>query len=119
MSQTNASVRTYSLYHSKRHGPTELFYGLPQRNVDTSQGSLHATDLNVTATPENPSSPMLTEQRNVMTNSQTSQPWQPSGMTVLTYPSKSDAPTITNWKNHDIDAFERYCTESRLLSPIS
>ena len=30
-----------------------------------------------------------------MTNSKTSQPWQPLGMTVLAYPSKSDAPTIT------------------------
>ena len=50
-----------------------------------------------------------------MTTSQTSQPWQPSGRTVLTYPSKSDAPTITNWKINDIDAFERYCTESRLF----
>ena len=38
-----------------------------------------------------------------------------SGMTVLAYPSKSDAPTITNWKNTNIDAFERYCTESRLF----
>ena len=36
-------------------------------------------------------------------------------MTVLSYPSKSDGPTITNWKNNDIDAFERYCTESRLF----
>ena len=43
MSQTNASVWTYSSYHSKRHGPPKLFYGLSQRNVDTSQG-LHATD---------------------------------------------------------------------------
>ena len=55
---------------------------------------------------------MPNEQRNVMTDSQSLQPWQPSGMTVLAYPSKSDAPTITNWKNHF--AFERYCTETRL-----
>ena len=33
MIQSNASVRTYSSYHSKRHGPPELFYGLPQRNA--------------------------------------------------------------------------------------
>ena len=29
MSQMNASVQTYSLYHSKRHGPPERFYSLP------------------------------------------------------------------------------------------
>ena len=29
MSQTNASVQTYSAYHSKCHGPPEGFYGLP------------------------------------------------------------------------------------------
>ena len=83
-----------------------------RRNVDSSQGSLHATDLNVTPTPVPTSNPMPIEPRNVLTTSQTSQPWQPSG---LTYLSKSDAPTITNWKINDIDAFERYCTESRLL----
>ena len=60
-------------------------------------------------------SPMPNEQRNVMTNSLFSQPWQTSGMTVLAYPSKSDTPTITNWKNNYIDAFERYCTQSRLF----
>jgi len=90
MSQSNTSVCTNS-YHSAKHGPPEVFYGLTQRNVDTSQGSFHATDLNVTPIPVQASNPMPIEQRNVMTTSQISQPWQPSGMTVLTYPSKSDA----------------------------
>ena len=66
---------------------------------------------------------MINDERNVLTNSQSSQPWQTSEVTVLAYPSKSDTPTITitititttNWKNTDIDAFERYCTESRLF----
>jgi hypothetical protein len=66
-------------------------------------------------TPVQTSTSRPIDQRNVMTTSQTSQPWQSSGMTVLMYPSKSDAPTITNWKINDIDAFERYCTESRLF----
>ena len=41
--------------------------------------------------------------------------------TVLAYPSKSDAPTITTWKftkltlTTDIDAFERYCKDSRIF----
>ena len=109
MSQSNASVRT-DLYIPKRHVPTAEFYGIPQRHVNTSQGSLHATDLNVTPIPGPTSTTLPVDQRNVMTTSQSSQPWQPSGMTVLTYPSKSDAPTITNWKINDIDAFERYCT---------
>ena len=48
--------------------PAEIFYGL-SRKSNTSQGSLYATDLNVTATPVRPSSPMLNEQRNVTTYS--------------------------------------------------
>ena len=35
--------------------------------------------------------------------------------TVLAYPSKSDAPTITIWNIAEIDAFERYCRESRIF----
>ena len=115
MSQTNASVRTYSSYHSKRYGPPERFYGLPQRKSDTSPGPLHVMDLNVTDPPVMTSSPIHNDQRNVVSNLQSFQPCQTSGVTVLAYQSKSDAPTITNWKNTDIDAFERYCTESRLF----
>ena len=81
MSQSNASVRTEP-YISKRNVTTAEFYGFPQRNVDTSQGSLHATDLNVTPTPVQTGPPRPIDQRNVMTTSQTSQPRQPSGMTV-------------------------------------
>jgi hypothetical protein len=35
--------------------------------------------------------------------------------TVLSYPSKSDAPIITTWKLTDIEAFERYCKDSRIF----
>ena len=114
-SQTNASVRTYRSYHSKCYGPPELLYDLPQRKSDTSPGPLQVTDLNATVPNITTSSPMINNQRNVLHNSQSSQPWQTSGVTVLAYTSKSGAPTITNWKNTDIDEFERYCTESRLF----
>ena len=88
MSQTNASVRTYSPYHSKRHGPPELIYSLPQRKSDTSPGPLQVTDLIATAPTITTSSPMINDQPNVLHNSQSSQPWQTSGVTVLAYPSR-------------------------------
>jgi hypothetical protein len=35
--------------------------------------------------------------------------------TVLAYPSKSDTPIITTWKLTDIEAFERFCKDSRIF----
>jgi len=81
------SARTYSSYHFKRHGPPELFYGLPKRKSDNSPGPLQVTDLNVTAPTITTSSLMNNNQRNVLTNSQSSQPWQTSGVTLFVYPS--------------------------------
>ena len=82
MSQTNASVRTYS-YHSKRHGPPEVFYGLTQRKTDNSSEPLQVTNLNATAKTITTSSRMINDQRNFLTSSQSSKLWQTSGVTVF------------------------------------
>ena len=35
--------------------------------------------------------------------------------TILSYPSKSDAPITTTWKLTGIEAFERYCKDTRIF----
>ena len=56
---------------------------------------------------------MYNDQRNVVTNSQSSQPWQTSGVTELAYLSRTRL--LLRIGKTPILMLERYCTESRLF----
>jgi len=100
---------------------TDIFYDLPPRRGDVDREPMTLSDLK-SPKPSHFSEridsrrsgnamlndqPTLTMSRFPVNNSSVS--------TVLSYPSKSDAPTITTWKIADIDAFERYCRELRII----
>ena len=81
--ESNERQCTNYSYHSKRHGPPEVFYGLTQRKTDNSSEPLQVTNLNATAKTITTSSRMINDQRNFLTSSQSSKLWQTSGVTVF------------------------------------
>ena len=107
---------------ARRSIPAEIFYGIPPSHTSPNPDPMTISELR-TPTPADTTEPDefrrnssvgVANPHTTMTSTRFPNN-NASVTTVLAYPSKSDAPIITTWKLTDIEAFERYCKDSRIF----
>ena len=101
--------RSFMIYRPEKINSTSNHSHLPTYALYIRRTRLGKTIPGVTVSPSSVNPPGVT-------TSSRYNPFNSANVTtVLSYPSKSDAPIITTWKLTDIEAFERYCKDSRIF----